>query len=909
MAITEKARSIEMRDLSNRYEQRKGHNPSVRRTSMMLKTVCIIITFFSMFAMADDIKSVKSGSWSDGSTWDGGNVPGQGDNVLVDSGHVVLYDKISSDEIRLIHVRGTLEFSRTQNTQLDVGTIFISSRTSIDPDQDCSIGQTGAAWDARPALEIGTFDNPIPAGIEARVRLTYFSSLDDDCNPSIQAHGGRMDIHGAPMKRTWVKMAETAMDGETEIKLTEPVNDWNVGDKVIVTRSRRPQGNIVSNGSFRGNGMQETEERIITAINGNRITIDQPLDFPHPVWKGGQHAGEVANLSRNVVIESKNPNGVRGHTMYHWSSKGSISYAEFAYLGKEGVLARYPIHYHIVKSTNRGSFVLGASIHNSDNRWVTVHGTDFLVVKDNVGYKSLGHGYFMEDGTEVYNHFERNLAVLAYETDPLPNQALAYDDNDGAGYWWANGRNSFIDNVANECDTYGYQFEIESDIYGTVLQPDGSYAQNVQIQKFGYFRFKGNESHGIQKYGYFGNGYANADEPFVIEDFKSWGTWYAFRPDHRNMYVKNLYLWNAAYGMYGREIQDARIEGFTAIRTTNEVFSLRKEPEGLITFEDVYADTANSYPFKVLGQKTRSRDCIAHVRNYVIKNMEDGKDGASGDDNAKENPDLTLILHDWFGNNQDAVVIPTEQNRSDGRNYQNMEPQFQEDVRVAVDNVAWPSNPIHINDQLPPAVVITYPANGQTLDPQTSSITVRGVAMDNSNIVSVKVNGVEVSPIGDNYSEWEVTLNSISAGTMELKTEAQDEYGNNELNPHKIVVGIGTVPVSTNDDPDTNPTLVEEYVLEDNYPNPFNPETTIRFNVSNAIQDVSKVTLTIYNVLGEKVRELVNDELAPGAYSRKWDGFGDNGLPASTGVYIYELKAVDAKGGTTKLAKKMMLVK
>ena len=69
----------------------------------------------------------------------------------------------------------------------------------------------------------------------------------------------------------------------------------------------------------------------------------------------GEYRGEVANLSRNVVVESADPDGVRGHTMYHKHSAGSLSYAEFRHLGKKDVLGRYAIHFHLCRDTMRGS--------------------------------------------------------------------------------------------------------------------------------------------------------------------------------------------------------------------------------------------------------------------------------------------------------------------------------------------------------------------------------------------------------------------------------------------------------------------------------------------------------------------------------------------------------------------------
>src|SRR5262249_8464136 len=123
-----------------------------------------------------------------------------------------------------------------------------------------------------------------------------------------------------------------------------------------------------------------TEERLVRAISGTTLTLDRPLAHHH--LADGDWRGEVADLSRNVIVESADPDGPRGHTMYHRGSAGSISYAEFRHLGKRGVLGRYPIHFHRVRDTMRGSSVVGASIWDSDNRFLTVHGTDYLLVRD-----------------------------------------------------------------------------------------------------------------------------------------------------------------------------------------------------------------------------------------------------------------------------------------------------------------------------------------------------------------------------------------------------------------------------------------------------------------------------------------------------------------------------------------------
>src|SRR5262249_7222938 len=134
----------------------------------------------------------------------------------------------------------------------------------------------------------------------------------------------------------------------------------------------------------------QTEEHLIAGIDGTRLTLDSPLAFDHQA--DGSYRGDVANLSRNVIVESADPAGVRGHTMYHNLSACSTRHAEFRHLGKERVFGRYALHYHLCGNTMRGSSVIGASIWGSANRWLTIHGTNYLVVRDCVGYQSKGHG-------------------------------------------------------------------------------------------------------------------------------------------------------------------------------------------------------------------------------------------------------------------------------------------------------------------------------------------------------------------------------------------------------------------------------------------------------------------------------------------------------------------------------------
>ncbi|MCH9024894.1 MAG: T9SS type A sorting domain-containing protein, partial [candidate division Zixibacteria bacterium] len=106
-----------------------------------------------------------------------------------------------------------------------------------------------------------------------------------------------------------------------------------------------------------------------------------------------------------------------------------------------------------------------------------------------------------------------------------------------------------------------------------------------------------------------------------------------------------------------------------------------------------------------------------------------------------------------------------------------------------------------------------------------------------------------------------------------------------------------SVPVGIYDD---NSQLPTDHKLNQNYPNPFNPTTTIEYSLSSR----SHVMISIYNLLGQHVRTLVDEEKRLGSYSVTWDGLNSAGNPVSSGIYLYRLRA-----GDYVESKKMSLLK
>lgn len=99
---------------------------------------------------------------------------------------------------------------------------------------------------------------------------------------------------------------------------------------------------------------------------------------------------------------------------------------------------------------------------------------------------------------------------------------------------------------------------------------------------------------------------------------------------------------------------------------------------------------------------------------------------------------------------------------------------------------------------------------------------------------------------------------------------------------------------------ESNPTITESVTLKANYPNPFNPETTISFDLKSP----GEVNLDVFNLKGQKVATLVQGNVPSGSHNVVWNGTDSNGKAVASGVYFYKLQS-----GTYTLSKKMVLMK
>jgi cell migration-inducing and hyaluronan-binding protein len=231
--------------------------------------------------------------------------------------------------------------------------------------------------------------------------------------------------------------------------------------------------------------------------------------------------GEVGLLTRNIKIQASEDAAQSyfgGHIMAMASSKMFVSGVELNRMGQHMTLARYPIHWHLVGDA-KGQYIKNASIHDTYSRCVTVHGTNFLRVENNVTYNIVGHCFFLEDGIEHGNEFVRNLAIqikchptktcvptnLAANGELTENRqtirrvsmsgkdTLLPSDNTVAAYWITNPDNSFIDNVAAGSDENGFWLSLPEHPQGAFK--DSAVSKTIWPRRTPLRAFRGNVAH------------------------------------------------------------------------------------------------------------------------------------------------------------------------------------------------------------------------------------------------------------------------------------------------------------------------------------------------------------------------------------------------------------------------------
>jgi G8 domain-containing protein len=429
--------------------------------------------------------AVKQTRWSDPATWPSRKVPVAGDKVTIERGKDVVLD-VSPPALNGLTIEGKLSFADNKDLELTTEWIMVHGELEIGAEK---------APHTRKAT-ITLTDNVKDEDISG------VGGTNDRVDRGIMLMGGTLNLHG-DRQNTWTKLARTAEAGSNSIEVLNAAG-WRVGDEIVLAST-----------DF---NPRQAERRTISAIRGNTITLDNKLDFMHfgKITFDVDERGEVGMITRNIKLQASadaEQSFYGGHVMAMVGSKMFVEGVEFNRMGQNLTLARYPIHWHLIGDA-KGQYIKNSALHDTYNRCVTVHGTNFLRVENNVTYNTVGHCFFLEDGAEHGNEFVHNLGIqtkchtskpcvptnlaAAGESRAGTNGQASKDvllpsDNTAATYWITNPDNTYRDNVAAGSDSNGFWMSLPDHPHGKFEGTEIS--ANTWPRRTPFREFKGNVAH------------------------------------------------------------------------------------------------------------------------------------------------------------------------------------------------------------------------------------------------------------------------------------------------------------------------------------------------------------------------------------------------------------------------------
>lgn len=244
---------------------------------------------------------------------------------------------------------------------------------------------------------------------------------------------------------SWTRLDASLKGDKTEqlIVVADPTGairqNWGVGDKIVVGSTDYLPGHYeLLTISSKGVVVDPNNS------NDSDINVDEIVDWPHNgstyALTEAAHKGisrlnlgftsidtraPVGLLTRNITLESEDTLGAAdwpavpgaffgGHVIFRQGFAAvQVQGVQFHQLGQGGRMGHYPVHFHMARKVPPDTFVSDSSIWDSMNRWVVLHGTEGVTLQRDVGFLSIGHGFYLEDATETNNKLYGDLGVFA----------------------------------------------------------------------------------------------------------------------------------------------------------------------------------------------------------------------------------------------------------------------------------------------------------------------------------------------------------------------------------------------------------------------------------------------------------------------------------------------------------------
>ncbi|MEO9967521.1 MAG: G8 domain-containing protein [Reichenbachiella sp.] len=441
--------------------------------------------------------------WSDADTW-GGSKPQAGDEVEIPADFFVLLDE-NTPNLGGLTIRGTLQFD-TQDLALTSEWIVVEG-----------------------TFKIGSPNQPF----EHKAIITLNDSDTEASNMGMGTRGimvmnGHLDLYGKTPKVIWTKINAHAESGTKDLSLLETV-DWSEGDEIVIAPTDYYEA---------GFGASVTQRVNLTSVNDDQLQIEDPLNahrwglLQYPVDDGLSlsssqvvtppiadtettatplvldERAEVGHLTRNIVIQSPDDDlwqteGFGVHTMIMPNGSAHVEGVEFKRAGQRGRLRRYPFHWHVLSYAGTetltdatGQFFRKNTINSSANRGIVIHATNGVEVSDNIVFDVRGHGVFTEDAVERRNVIDGNL-ILHVRNPAFGTQLMEHEVGDfgSSGFWIANPDNIVTNNVAADCQTFGYWLAFPDQPFGAASQVLADDGLLLRPNRLLFGEFDGNTAH------------------------------------------------------------------------------------------------------------------------------------------------------------------------------------------------------------------------------------------------------------------------------------------------------------------------------------------------------------------------------------------------------------------------------
>ncbi|KAK2853368.1 hypothetical protein Q5P01_006029 [Channa striata] len=301
-------------------------------------------------------------------------------------------------------------------------------------------------------------------------------------------HNYRVRFLCGKLVRPQASISIDKLSNSTILELADQPEGWGTGDRVVVASTDY--------------SMNQAEEFIMLpcpTCTPNQIKVQGKAQFIHMGEEvdGVDMRAEVGLLSRNILLRGEmEPScyGTEACKFFDFDTFGGhmkvergftaihISGMELQHMGQQ-TMGHYPIHFHMNGDLDEKgnydppTYVSNLSIHHSFSRCVTIHSSNGLLVKDVVGYDTLGHCFFTEDGPEERNTFDHCLGLMVRAGTLLPSDRdskMCRDITEGAypGYvanprqdcsatstfWIANPNNNLINCAAAGSEETGFWF-------------------------------------------------------------------------------------------------------------------------------------------------------------------------------------------------------------------------------------------------------------------------------------------------------------------------------------------------------------------------------------------------------------------------------------------------------------------